>query len=85
MIDSVITWWQHLPGSMSPVLFELGHLKLSFYGLMYVVAFAIVYALALFRIKKEETFNISKAQVGDLGTAMILGRMIGARLGSVVV
>jgi phosphatidylglycerol:prolipoprotein diacylglycerol transferase len=51
---------------------------------MYVVAFAIVYALALLRIKKETDFNISKAQVGDLMTAMILGLIIGARLGYVV-
>ena len=79
-----VNWWQHLPGNMSPVLFELGPLKLRYYGLMYVVAFAIVYALALLRIKKETDFNISKAQVGDLMTAMILGLIIGARLGYVV-
>ena len=79
-----LSWWQHLPGSMSPVLFELGPLKLRYYGLMYVVAFAIVYALTLYRIKKENTFTISKTQVGDLGTVMILGLIIGARLGYVV-
>jgi len=84
MMDSVISWWQYLPGSMSPILFELGPLKLRYYGLMYVVAFATVYTLALFRIKKEAAFNISKAQVGDLGTAMILGLIVGARLGYVV-
>lgn len=76
-------WWQHLPGRMSPVLFELGPITLRYYGLMYVVAFAIVYALALYRIKGE-AFGISKTQVGDLGTAMILGLIIGARLGYVV-
>ena len=84
MIDSFISWWQHLPGSMSPVLLELGPLKLRYYGLMYVVAFATVYVLTLFRIKKEEAFSISKTQVGDLATAMILGLIIGARLGYVV-
>ena len=83
-MGDIVSWWQHLPGNMSPVLFELGPLKLRYYGLMYVVAFAIVYALALFRIKKEEAFSITKAQVGDLGTAMILGLIIGARLGYVV-
>ena len=84
MQDSGIAWWQHLPGSMSPVLFELGPLKLRYYGLMYVVAFAVVYTLVLFRIKKEAAFSISKAQVGDLATAIILGLIIGARLGYVV-
>lgn len=81
---SFLVWWQNLPGSISPVLFELGPLKLRYYGLMYVVAFAIVYALVLFRIKKEDSFSISKAQVDDLSTAMILGLIIGARLGYVV-
>jgi phosphatidylglycerol:prolipoprotein diacylglycerol transferase len=79
----LLVWWQHLPGSISPVLFELGPLKLRYYGLMYIVAFATVYILALLRIKKE-SFNISKAQVGDLSTAIILGLIIGARLGYVV-
>jgi len=51
---------------------------------MYVVAFAVVYTLVLFRIKKEAAFSISKAQVGDLATAIILGLIIGARLGYVV-
>ena len=83
-MTSFLAWWQTLPGSISPVLLELGPLKLRYYGLMYVVAFAIVYALVLFRIKKEDNFNISKAQVNDLATAMILGLIIGARLGYVV-
>jgi len=83
-MNSFLVWWQTLPGSISPVLFELGPLKLRYYGLMYVVAFATVYALVLFRIKKEENINISKAQVDDLSTAMILGLIIGARLGYVV-
>jgi len=83
-MTSFVVWWQTLPGSISPVLFEIGPLKLRYYGLMYVVAFAIVYALVLFRIKKEDYFNISKAQVDDLATAMILGLIIGARLGYVV-
>lgn len=83
-MTSFLVWWQNLPGSISPVLFELGPLKLRYYGLMYVVAFAIVYALVLFRIKKEDSFSISKPQVDDLATAMILGLIIGARLGYVV-
>ena len=84
MQDSVVNLWQNLPGSFSPVLFELGPLKLRYYGLMYVVAFAVVYGLVLYRIKKQETACIPRAQAGDLMTAMILGLVIGARLGYVV-
>ena len=77
-------WWQNLPGSISPVLFELGPLQLRYYGLMYVVAFAVVYGLALYRIKKEANACMTRAQAGDLMTVMILGLVVGARLGYVV-
>ncbi|MCG6908512.1 MAG: prolipoprotein diacylglyceryl transferase [Deltaproteobacteria bacterium] len=83
-MTELVTWWQHLPGSLSPVLLDLGPLKLRYYGLMYVVAFAVVYALVLFRIKTEEKIVISKNQAADLMTAMILGLIIGARLGYVL-
>jgi len=34
-MTSIVVWWQTLPGSISPVLFEIGPLKLRYYGLMY--------------------------------------------------
>jgi phosphatidylglycerol:prolipoprotein diacylglycerol transferase len=77
-------WWQHLPGNLSPVLIEIGPLSLRYYGLMYVVAFMIVYFLAVYRINHEPHIPISKKQAGDLMTAMILGLIIGARIGYVV-
>jgi len=79
-----IYWWQNLPGNLSPVLFEIGPLSLRYYGLMYVVAFLIVYFLAMYRLNHEPHIPISKKQVGDLMTAMILGLIIGARVGYVV-
>jgi len=79
-----ISWWQHLPGSISPVLFELGPLQLRYYGLMYVVAFAVVYFLTLLRIRNEDSITITKTQAGDLATAIILGLIIGARIGYVL-
>ena len=36
-------WWQHLPQHISPVIFQIGSFKLQYYGLMYIVAFAITY------------------------------------------
>lgn len=77
-------WWQHLPQHMSPVIFQIGAFKLQYYGLMYIVAFAITYGLVLYRLKHEERFQVSRQQVNDLTTVVILGLMIGARLGYVV-
>jgi len=51
---------------------------------MYIVAFAITFFLVLYRVKREERFKITSDQVKDLTTYMVLGLVIGARLGYVV-
>ncbi|MCU0563514.1 MAG: prolipoprotein diacylglyceryl transferase [Desulfobacterales bacterium] len=78
------TWWQHLPQYISPVIFQIGSFKLQYYGLMYLVAFGITYALVLYRLRHEPRFTVSREQVNDLTTVIILGLMVGARLGYVV-
>jgi len=77
-------WWQHLPAGISPVIFQIGSFKLQWYGLMYIVAFAITYGLALYRIRHEKRFQMDVEQLQGLMTAMILGLIIGARLGYVL-
>lgn len=76
--------WQHLPEEMNPVIFEIGPFKLQYYGLMYIIAFVITYALVLFRIRREKRFNVSSDHVRDLSTFMLLGLIVGARLGYVL-
>ena len=77
-------WWQHLPQNISPVIFEIGWFKLQYYGLMYIVAFAITYFLVLYRTKHDNRFDMTSDQVKDATTYLILGLIIGARLGYVV-
>jgi len=76
--------WQHLPAQMNPVLFSIGSFRLQYYGLMYIVAFGVTYGMVRWRIGREERFDVSKNQTQDLTTAMILGLIIGARLGYVL-
>ena len=83
-MDEFLIWWQHLPQNINPVIFEIGSFKLQYYGLMYVVAFAITFFLVLFRIKREKGFEITSDQVKDLTTLMMVGLIIGARLGYVL-
>jgi phosphatidylglycerol:prolipoprotein diacylglycerol transferase len=83
-MESFIHWWQHLPEKMDPVIFEIGSFRLQYYGLMYIVAFAITYGLASYRLKREDRFELSTDQLQGLMTALILGLIIGARLGYVV-
>jgi phosphatidylglycerol:prolipoprotein diacylglycerol transferase len=77
-------WWQHLPEHMDPVILQIGSFKLQYYGLMYIVAFAITYGLATYRLRREDRFQIDEEQLQGLMTAMILGLIVGARLGYVL-
>jgi len=84
MVAEFWDWWQHLPQAIDPVIFSIGSFRLQYYGLMYIVAFAITFFLVLYRVKREERFAITTDQVKDLTTYMILGLVIGARLGYVL-
>ncbi|HOJ51084.1 MAG TPA: prolipoprotein diacylglyceryl transferase [Syntrophales bacterium] len=77
--------WQHLPEKISPVLFTLGPLQIRWYSVMYLVAFALTYLLVLYRIKKERHYPYSQEIVIDAILWCILGLMVGARLGYVVI
>ena len=83
-MEDFLYWWQHLPEHMDPVILEIGSFRLQYYGLMYIVAFAFTYILASHRIRREERFQINADQLQGIMTAMILGLIIGARLGYVL-
>jgi phosphatidylglycerol---prolipoprotein diacylglyceryl transferase len=77
-------WWQHLPERMDPVILQIGGFRLQYYGLMYLVAFGITYALASYRIRREHRWGFSQEHLQGVLTAMIIGLIIGARLGYVI-
>ncbi|MCP4687174.1 MAG: prolipoprotein diacylglyceryl transferase [Desulfobacterales bacterium] len=83
-MDGFFSCLRNLPFNMDPVILEIGSLKLQYYGLMYIVAFGVTYLLAQHRIKHEKGFGASAEQMKDLATYMILGLIVGARLGYVV-
>ena len=80
-MDAFFHWWQHIPEHLDPVIFSIGSFRLQYYGLMYIVAFAVTYLLARHRLKTETRFDITPGQALDLMTAMILGVIVGGRLG----
>jgi phosphatidylglycerol---prolipoprotein diacylglyceryl transferase len=83
-MNDVIIWWQHLPEKMSPVIFEIGEFKLQYYGLMYIIAFAVTYALILYRVRHEQRFRVSDDDVQNLMLAILIGVIAGGRLGYVL-
>ena len=76
--------WQHLPAQISPNLFEFGAFQVRYYSLMYLVAFALTYFLVMYRIKKEP-YDYSAETIQDYCVWIILGLIIGARLGYVLI
>jgi len=76
--------WQNLPERMNPVIFQIGWFKVQYYGLMYIIAFALIYYLVKYRVKHEKRFDVSVNQIQDLSIMIILGLIIGARLGYVL-
>ena len=84
-MNEFLTWWQHLPEKMNPVIFSIGGFRLHYYGLMYLVAFAVVYILVIYRIKREKRFRISADEIQNLMIFMMIGVIVGGRLGYVIV
>jgi len=76
--------WQHLPEKINPISFSLGPIQVSWYGIMYLVAFAIVYYLVRRRIRTEK-LNIPFETVQDFFPWAIVGLLLGARLGDVFI
>lgn len=78
-----LNFWQSLPLRIDPVAFSLGSLQVHWYGLMYLVAVVVVWLLLVYRIKREQA-PINTDQLTDLIIVLIIGVLVGARLGYVV-
>ena len=63
-----------------PVIFALGPLKVHWYGVMYLLAFASFWLLANARSKRSDT-PLNSEQVGDLLFYGMLGVILGGRVG----
>lgn len=83
-MNELINWWQHIPEHIDPVILAVGPIKLQYYGLMYLVAFGFTLLMALLRIRTEKRFSMSTDQVKDITTIMLLGVILGGRLGYVL-
>jgi phosphatidylglycerol---prolipoprotein diacylglyceryl transferase len=83
-MNPFLQWWQHLPQHIDPVIFQIGGFRLQYYGLMYLAAFAMTYVLVLYRLKTEDRWDLTTEHLQGLLTAMIIGLIVGARLGYVL-
>ena len=75
--------WAHIPEHINPVALTIGPMDVHWYGIMYAVAFSIVYSLVLYRIKTEK-INYSQEMIGDFMIWAIIAILLGGRLGYVL-
>jgi phosphatidylglycerol:prolipoprotein diacylglycerol transferase len=68
---------------IDPVLIKLGHFHVGWYGLMYVFGFIASYLLVRYQMRKK-AFGISRQEVENLYVYLIIGLIIGGRVGYVL-
>lgn len=68
---------------IDPVIFRIGPLAVRWYGMMYVIGFVSSYLLVLWQITRKR-LDITRSQVDDLYFYLVLGLLIGGRLGYVL-
>jgi len=65
--------------NINPVLLNLGHLEVRYYGLVYAIGFLVIY-FALRYYSKKGIVKLTKDEVEWFSIFLILGVVIGARL-----
>jgi phosphatidylglycerol:prolipoprotein diacylglycerol transferase len=78
-----MNWWNHIPEHINPNFVEFGSFQIRYYGLMYLLAFAVTYSLICYRLKTEK-YEYSKDTVQTFFLYAILGVMIGGKLGHIL-
>jgi len=81
-METWIAAWQNLPAHLSPYLFQIGSFQLRWYSLMYLAAFACIYLLVTYRIRREN-LPYTAETIQDYFVWAILGVILGGRLGYV--
>ncbi len=69
---------------IDPVIFGLGPIELRWYGLMYVFGFIAAYFVMRRAIRQREEIRLTENDLYDLLFYLILGVMVGGRLGYIV-
>jgi len=68
---------------LNPILVALGPIRVTWYGMMYVLGFILSYLLVRSQVQKKD-YGISLKEVEGLYFDLFLGLIIGARLGYVL-
>jgi len=64
--------------NVDPILFRLGSLEVRYYGLLFALGFLVGYYIIKYFFNKE---NAPQIEIDKMALYIILGSVIGARLG----
>ncbi len=70
--------------SINPVLFELGPLKIHWYGIAYVVGILLGWRYAIYLVRHYAT-HLKEQYFDDFVTWIVVGIVVGGRLGHIVI
>ncbi len=76
--------YEHLPQMISPIALSIGGFSVRWYGLMWLVAFAVTWLLLMVRVRLRENqslHGLTNNVLGDMVLMSALGGVIGGRLG----
>lgn len=74
-VAAVIIPYPHIPSE----IFSIGPIALRWYAVMYIVGFAVGYQIVMSRIRRRES-PLTKEQLDNLLSYLVVGMLIGARL-----
>jgi len=69
--------------AIDPVIFSIGPLQVRWYGMMYILGFLASYLLVRLQLRWQKPFVMDKERVDDLYFYLMVGLILGARLGYV--
>ncbi|MCL2282069.1 MAG: prolipoprotein diacylglyceryl transferase, partial [Fibromonadales bacterium] len=75
--------WSTIPQHLSPTAFTVFGFEVRWYGLMYLVAFFLGYHLIRYFTNKYKIQPMKREQLDSVITWLIVGVLLGARLGYV--
>jgi phosphatidylglycerol:prolipoprotein diacylglycerol transferase len=70
--------------NFDPIAFSVGPIAVRWYGIMYLVGFAMAFVLGRYRIKRGLSGRVTASILDDLLFYVVLGVILGGRLGYVL-
>lgn len=77
------TWWQHIPEHIDPIVFSIGFFSVRWYALSFLSGIFLI-GIWLRRERRFSHWNVSQELLDEVFFFLLIGALIGARLGYVL-